>query len=455
MLKPNEVEEIKKLIKYGFDLDLISFEFDIPIEDIKQCKLELEEKRKNDLNKKRSTKKVVKNNQPDSKIKQMRERYKKLFLSSDTTEFVQPIEIPQETVDKINIVITEIEEIVKTIKELPKKESRKEASTVLKQLKKIENDPLTIEQAEKLLSLMQSEKLGFLKLNNADNIDIYINKRKRKIVRKLAEAVDIAQSEIEDIEELKRLKKELTANSQIDHIYVGVVKSRIENKISRLTQQKAINRIKNQIPKEIEDIIIDIAKGRLDISKANEIIEKEAQKRVNSKPQNKFTLTEEQEKRQILIQIKTILRENPEKYYIENPERTIMQVQELCGGELEQAISVVVKNLINIKDFNKAKGVCDNLYKKSKEGSFLIYIRRLKKQIRNGEIGDLVLKLINMNGSEEEEILYWNIIEKGLEKENIKLDTISLGKSKDGLRTITLADVCADEKLNRKGIDKH
>ena len=73
MLKPNEVEEIKKLIKYGFDLDLISFEFDIPIEDIKQCKLELEEKRKNDLNKKRSTKKVVKNNQPDSKIKQMRE----------------------------------------------------------------------------------------------------------------------------------------------------------------------------------------------------------------------------------------------------------------------------------------------------------------------------------------------------------------------------------------------
>ena len=31
MLKPNEVEEIKKLIKYGFDLDLISFEFDIKI----------------------------------------------------------------------------------------------------------------------------------------------------------------------------------------------------------------------------------------------------------------------------------------------------------------------------------------------------------------------------------------------------------------------------------------
>ena len=455
MLKPNEVEEIKKLIKYGFDLDLISFEFDIPIEEIKQCKLELEEKRKVDIDKKRSTKKVVKNNQPDLKIKQMRERYKKLFLSSDITEFVQSAKISKSTVDKINLVITEIEEIVKKIKELPKKEGRKEGNILLKQLKKIENDPLTIEQAEKLLSLLQSKELKFLKLSNSDNIDIYINKRKRKLVRKLAEAVDVTQSETEDIEELKRLKKELTANSQIDHIYVGVVKSRIENKISRLTQQKAINRIKNQIPKEIENIIIDIAKGRLDISKANEIIEKEAQKRVNSKPQTKFTLTEEQEKRQILIQIKTVLREHPEKYYIENPEKTIMQVQELCGGELEQAISVVVKNLINIKDFNKAKGVCDNFYKKSKENSFLIYIRRLKKQIRNGEIGELVLKLINMNGSEEEEIANYKMIEKGLEMGNVKLDTVVLGKSKDGLRTITLADVWADGQLNRKGIDKH
>ena len=125
MLKPNEVEEIKKLIKYGFDLDLISFEFDIPIEDIKQCKLELEEKRKNDLNKKRSTKKVVKNNQPDLKIKQMRERYKKLFLSSDITEFVQSAKISKSTVDKINLVITEIEEIAKKIKELPKKRAEK------------------------------------------------------------------------------------------------------------------------------------------------------------------------------------------------------------------------------------------------------------------------------------------------------------------------------------------
>ena len=31
MVKPNELEEVKKLIRNGFDLELISFELDIPI----------------------------------------------------------------------------------------------------------------------------------------------------------------------------------------------------------------------------------------------------------------------------------------------------------------------------------------------------------------------------------------------------------------------------------------
>ena len=36
IMKNNEKEEIKKLIKHGFDLELISFELDIPIEKIKK-----------------------------------------------------------------------------------------------------------------------------------------------------------------------------------------------------------------------------------------------------------------------------------------------------------------------------------------------------------------------------------------------------------------------------------
>ena len=40
---------------------------------------------------------------------------------------------------------------------------------------------------------------------------------------------------------------------------------------------------------------------------------KEAKKRIEKKPKTRFSLTEEQEKKQILIQIRTVLMEQPEK----------------------------------------------------------------------------------------------------------------------------------------------
>ena len=38
------------------------------------------------------------------------------------------------------------------------------------------------------------------------------------------------------------------------------------------------------------------------------------------------------------------------------------------------------------------------------------------------------------------------LVEEKLRKRSIKLNAISLGKSEDGLRTITLADIWQDEK---------
>lgn len=142
--------------------------------------------------------------------------------------------------------------------------------------------------------------------------------------------------------------------------------------------------------------------------------------------------------------------EKSEQYHIENPEKTVMQIQELCGGELEQAIRTVVKNLTSIKDFERAKEVCNKFSTQDNESSFSAYIRTLRKQIRNDEISDIVLKGINMSGTEREERRYLELIEKGLKMGNVKLGAISLGRSQDGLRTITLADIWTDEKQNEK-----
>ncbi len=453
MMKLNEIEEVKKLIKNGFNLELISFELDIPIEEIKQCKLELETMKQPNSTRTYSAKEIIdsENKQAHSKMQQMKERYRKLYFTSNKIEVKQPKELPRQKVEQINLVIAEIEEIVESIKELPKKERRKEVNAILSKLKQIEEYQLTIEQAEKLHYILQSEELKKLNSSITDKIDFYMNRSRKIVIKKLAEAIDIAQAQSDELEELKGLERKLTMGMQQNNqIVVGAVKSRIGNKISKIIQQKAIDRIRNDVPEDIEFIIREIANGTLNIQIANKIIDKEAKKRVQKKPKTRFSLTEEQEKRQILIQIRTVLIEKSEQYHIDNPEKTILQIQELCDGELEQAIRTVVKNLTNVKDFERAKEVCNKFSSKDNESSLSAYIRKLRKQIRNEEISDIVLKGLNMNGTEREERTYFELIEKGIKMGNIKLGAVSLGKSQDGLRNITLADIWVDENQKEK-----
>ena len=449
MLEYNEVKEIKNLIKKGFDLELISFELDIPIEKVRQYKLE--SMIKNDLVK-HSAKEIIesKNKQAHLKFEQMREKYEELFFEDGKVETKKTQKITNRDDKLINLIISQIEEIENEMKQLPKND-RRNANLILTQLKKIEGYQLTINQAEKLNFLIQSEVLEGLNLNPTDKINYYLKINKKTIVRKLIEAIDISQAETQDIEELKKLEKKITAKiQQSNPVITGAMRTKIKNKILRINQQKAIDKIRNDVPENIELIIKDLAKGTLDVQAANEILEDEAKKRVEGKPKTRFTLTEEQEKRQSLIQIKKILMENPEQYHIEKPEVTIMQIEELCNGGLEQAIRTVVKNLTGIKDFERAKEVCDKFSSRNDENQIATYIMKLKKEIKNDEIGEMVLKGINMNGTYEEERAYLELIEKGLKLGRVKLEAVSLGKSQDGLKNITLADIWIDEEIKER-----
>lgn len=90
MIQYNDVEQIKKLIKKGFDPELISFELDIPIEKVKQCELELELETSKKLNLSKNysdrEKNKSKNKQARSEMELMRERYKKLFFQGNQIE---------------------------------------------------------------------------------------------------------------------------------------------------------------------------------------------------------------------------------------------------------------------------------------------------------------------------------------------------------------------------------
>ena len=51
-----------------------------------------------------------------------------------------------------------------------------------------------------------------------------------------------------------------------------------------------------------------------------------------------------------------------------------------------------------------------------------------------------------MKGTPEEESKFIELIENGIRQKNIKLESVLLGKSQDGLKNITLADIWTDEK---------
>lgn len=231
-----------------------------------------------------------------------------------------------------------------------------------------------------------------------------------------------------------------------DYIAVSTVKMRIVNKITMIEQKEASERIRNNIPYNIEQIIINLVKGELDIKEANKIIEEEASYQTQNNT-SKFALTKEQKEKQILNQIKIILSEDEEKYDIKNPQTTIIQMQEIYKGDINPAITAVVKNLIKRKNFEKAKNLCEEFSKNSEKNPV---ISILKKEIRSAEIGDLVLKVINMKGSTEEQRIYFEQIEKGIKKEKINLKSIPIGKSQDGLSKITLEDIWVDEDIKER-----
>lgn len=228
-------------------------------------------------------------------------------------------------------------------------------------------------------------------------------------------------------------------------ILVDSTRRAITNRIEQLQKKNAIDRIRNNISTKISAVITDLVSGNIDMKKANKIIDEEARNRVASKSKTKFSLTEEAERRQILLQIRTGISEKADIYKIENPETMVAQLQELCKISLEEAVRIVSTNLMAIKDFKTARNLCD----KFSDNQVSVSFRKLKDDITKAEFSDLVLKGIKDSRSVDEERAYIEMIEKALSSGNITLGGINLGKSRDGLRDITLADVWTDPKEKR------
>lgn len=436
MLNKDKIKEIKKLIYQGYDLEIMSFEFDIPIE---QLKIYDEKLRKNSSTIKLSAEEYInkKNIEYSKKIKQIRENYKRLYYDKSKDEQKSKIEnilkreVNSEEIDKI---IKDIREEIVQVNQLhDKKEIDKSIRQIRIYLKGIEKLDLNIDQLSEILNLVSSIK-------KQDEIKKSMEK---KVVRKFIETIDAYQIETDNIEELKILRKMLSNNlKKHNYNFSTSVEFKINNKISKIQSENYRVKATQKIPNEIKQIIIDLSKGLLDIEKSKEIIKEEARKQVQSN-KGKFALSQAQREKMILNQIKTNISHDNDEWYITDPEKFILQMSQLLNGDMDSSINSVVKNLIYRKDYTIARSICEKY--KNINNSYII--DTLRKDIKRAEIGEFVLKGIQMNGSIEEERRYFEKIEKGLKEGKINLALIPLGKSEDGTRKISLKDIWVEEKI--------
>lgn len=426
------VKQIEQLIKDGFDLDLISFELNIPMEFLKKCE-----------------KQIQTNKQATSKMEELRERYYELYYTRKSPVLVEVIKLTKQEVELIESVIQKVEETIDRMGNIPKNERRKFAIDILEEIRKIEMLQLTVDQAQNLLTSLNSAKLNKVNIGYNDRTDTNVWKVRKNFTKNLIRAIDIEQSKTTDLEELKRLQRKITTEIEKENLILATtVRDKIRNRIGEIQRQSAIERIKNDVSKEIDQVIRELASGKLEnIEKANTIIEEEAKRRVESKPKNKFSLTEEQQKKQVIIQIEKCLREQAEKYPIENPQITIQQLTDLIGGNFADVINIVGQNCIINRQFEKAKAICDKYEEKRDDLPQKSYIKRLRDDIKNAEIAEMILKGINNKGTVKEDNRIFELIEEGLERANIKLGAIFLGKNQDGTKSITLADIWESEQM--------
>lgn len=324
-------DELKEIIISGkYDLELISFEFDIPIEQLKN--------------------------------------YKNKLSKGDNIELINETEIVQASNSD------EKDEILEDLSQC-KKESKFEIKKqrILKLIKKIKTMKLSIEQCEFILG-----EIG----------DDYASMQVKKSVElKYLDAIDQKIKEINDANELKEIRRKLTPEvCKRNSIITDSLKIKIDMRLYEINSRIATDQLYGNISPDILSIASDLARGITKSEKAIELINSEAKKRTQNSKKTVFTLSEEQQRKQVIMQIKGCLRKRAKEFPIDNPKATIEQLQTL--GDIDQinAIGIVIQNMIERNKFEDAKELCDEYCTtKDRENPMYPHISSLRTMIKNAE----------------------------------------------------------------------
>lgn len=353
--------------------------------------------------------------------------------------------------EKAKITEKEIEEANKSILEMleaingyagAKQNSKEIIKIIRNKAKLVYEHNVGVDQAEQLVQIIDSPKIAQALKYCSQETTISIKSIRKRAYRRLSQAIEDEIDVTSDLSRLEELMKKLKIDMDKNNFHATVVRSSLYRKIDRLKAEERVRALREDIPEQIVQIISDIAKGDLNVESAIQVINSQAHEKVIGRKQTRFTLTEEQERKQLISQIKRALAEQVERFPIKDSEKAMELLQQLSGDNLTVRLNVVVQNQLNRKLFDEAEETCQQYLKECKESNEdMAYIRGLRKRIRSARVGDLVYRAVNSNMSMEDEEKFWRVLQNGMQLGNLKMRGVSIGKAEDGIRTITLEDI--------------
>lgn len=375
-------------------------------------------------------------------IERLRKKYKNAYMDSDDSlyedyENLTEMEkkLIKSTADSAERILNEMPDCSSVEKNMDRKQQQVAgAREILDEISKVQQYPLSVESAEIFYYVLQSSKLQGLPTNT--NLNSTITRTRKGIISRLASALYIAFTKTEDINELESLKDKITIGMiKEDPVAISTIAFRISLKINKIKQQ---NELRANIPDSIDDMTEKLANGTLQITEAKDTMQQQSS--VSAQYGNN-KLSKSQIKKQYLIHIADSLMKSADEYYIENPLLSMQKIQELTACDIEAALKIVVTNMLERNEFDRAKDFCEKVLETESGRQAKKVVRDLEREIENKKLGTFILGAISKSENTEEEKEYFRYIKDRIDSGVIKPKTIVLGKNQSQTKSITLADV--------------
>ncbi len=383
------------------------------------------------------------------RLQVMREKYRRKY------EYVGQADTNK---DKKNLTPEDEEIVEKSLLSMLEAESAyseekgnltKFAKAIIDNAKLVLDKDINMSQAERLVKILDGAKVrGFLK-RATGSAEYELSQIQKKAYERLALTIEDEMERTSNLKTLEKLSSKLKFYMEKDNYKVMTIRTSLNRKIQKIRIEGEAGK---KLSPKMQSIITGIAKGDLDIEHARQVISNQAKDKMRRRATNKFSLTEEAESQQLIFEIGKVLAENSERFPIENTEKTMRILQQLPGSGVLISLNAVVRNQVGRKKFIEAQQLCKRYKEKLKESSeATAYIAGLDKFIRHAKVGDLVYRAINSNMSIEEEEKFWSLLRAGLKMENVKMESVPIGKTQDGSRIITLQEIWPEKiKGNQK-----